>query len=122
METRRDRQVIRRRRRLRYRAKVAGTPARPRLCVYRSLNHIYAQVVDDTAGRVIAAASTLDAEVKSRIKNGGNIAAAKIVGEVIAARLTEKGVPTVTFDRGGYQYHGRIKAIADSARAKGLKF
>src|SRR5882724_10554842 len=102
METRRDRQVIRRRRRLRYRAKVAGTSARPRLCIYRSLNHIYAQVVDDTAGRVIAAA--------------------KIVGEVIAARLSEKGVPTVTFDRGGYQYHGRIKAIADSARAKGLKF
>jgi large subunit ribosomal protein L18 len=122
MESRADRETTRRKRRLRYRSAVAGTTARPRLCVHRSLKHIYVQAVDDAANRVVATASTLDAEVRSRVKTGGNIAAAKVVGEVIAQRLQEKGVPNVTFDRAGYQYHGRVKAIADAARAKGLKF
>jgi large subunit ribosomal protein L18 len=90
--------------------------------VYRSLKHIYVQVVDDEGRRVLASASTVDAEVKGRIKNGGNVAAAKLVGEAIAARLKEKGIPEVTFDRGGYLYHGRVKAIADAAREKGLRF
>jgi large subunit ribosomal protein L18 len=122
MESRPDREIIRRKRRLRYRSKVNGTPARPRLCVHRSLKHIYVQAVDDAGGKILASASTLDAEVRTRVKTGGNVAAAKVVGEVIAARLQEKGVPTVTFDRGGYQYHGRVKAVADAARSKGLKF
>ena len=122
MESRPDRDITRRRRLLRYRSKVAGTASRPRLCIHRTLKHIYAQAVDDAANRVLASASTLDAEVRTRAKGGGNIAAAKIVGEVIAGRLQEKGLPTVTFDRGGFQYHGRIKALADAARESGLKF
>jgi large subunit ribosomal protein L18 len=122
MEATIDRDTQRRKRRLRYRHLVAGTAARPRLCVFRSLNHIYVQAVDDAAGRTLASASTRDAEVRSRIKSGGNVAAAKVVGEVIAARLQEKGITSVTFDRGGYLYHGRVKAVADAARGKGLKF
>jgi len=122
MESRPDREASRLKRRRRYRALVSGTSERPRLCVHRSIKHIYVQAVDDASNRVLASASTLDGEVKARLKTGGNVAAAKIVGEVIAARLQEKGVPTVTFDRGGYLYHGRVKAVADAARAKGLKF
>jgi len=122
MESRPDKESQRQRRRRRYLDHVRGTAGRPRLCVFRSLKHLYVQAIDDGAGRVLASASTCDAEVRKQIKNGGNIAAAKIVGEVIAARLGEKGLPNVTFDRGGYLYHGRVKAIADAARAKGLKF
>jgi large subunit ribosomal protein L18 len=122
METRPDKDEQRRKRKLRYRDSVTGTADRPRLCVFRSLNHIYAQAVDDANGRTIAAASTRDPDVRTRIKTGGNVAAAKIVGETIAGRLKEKGVPTVTFDRGGYLYHGRVKALADGARHGGLKF
>jgi len=122
MESRTDRDSKRRTRRLRYRSKVDGTPERPRLCVTRSLNHIYVQVVDDTSGKTLASASTLDADVRSRVKNGGNVAAAKVVGQVIAARLKEKGIPSVKFDRGGYLYHGRVKAVAETAREQGLKF
>ena len=122
METRPDKNTLRLKRRLRYRDKIVGTAERPRLCVYRSLNHIYVQVVDDAARKTIASVSTRDAEVRARIKAGGNVAAAKIVGEVIARRLKEKGIPAVTFDRGGYLYHGRVKAVADAAREHGLKF
>src|SRR5690242_17623187 len=101
---------------------IAGTTERPRLCVHRSSRHIRAQVVDDLAGTTIAAASSLDKEVRSVIKGGGNIAASKVVGKIIAERARAKGVEKVVFDRGGYQYHGRVQALADSAREAGLKF
>jgi large subunit ribosomal protein L18 len=101
---------------------LAGTPERPRLCVHRSSRHIRAQVIDDQTGRTIVSASSLDAEVKSQIKGGGNIAASKVVGKMVAERAQAKGVDKVVFDRGGYQYHGRVKAVAEAAREAGLKF
>jgi large subunit ribosomal protein L18 len=102
----------------RIRRKLAGTPERPRLNVYRSLNHIYAQLIDDMSGQTLVSASS--AEQKG--STGGNLAAAREVGKRIAARAKEKGVTKVVFDRGGYLYHGRIKALADSAREAGLAF
>jgi large subunit ribosomal protein L18 len=90
--------------------------------VFRSDKHIYAQAIDDADGRTLAAASTLDADLKGTVKSGGNVAAAKAVGQAIAGKLKEKGIEDVVFDRGGYLYHGRIKALADAAREAGLKF
>jgi large subunit ribosomal protein L18 len=101
---------------------LAGTPERPRLCVHRSSKHIRAQVIDDQTGRTIVSASSLDAEVKAQIKGGGNIAASKVVGKVVAERAKSKGVDKVVFDRGGYQYHGRVQAVAEAAREAGLNF
>jgi large subunit ribosomal protein L18 len=101
---------------------LAGTAERPRLCVHRSSKHIRAQVVDDSANRTIVAASSLDGEVRKTIKGGGNIAAAKVVGKIIAERARAKGVEKVVYDRGGYQYHGRVRALAEAAREAGLKF
>ena len=98
----------------RIRRKVKGSPERPRLAVYRSLNHIYAQIIDDRAGRTMASASTAE--------NGGNVAAAKAIGALVARRALDQGITQVVFDRGGYLYHGRIKALADAAREAGLKF
>jgi large subunit ribosomal protein L18 len=95
-----------------------GTAVRPRLNVYRSLNHIYAQIIDDAKGETILSASTLSAKLKA----GGNVAAAKEVGKLVAERAIEKGIKKVVFDRGGYLYHGRIKALADAAREAGLEF
>src|SRR5688572_18320421 len=106
----------------RIRKKLAGTQARPRLCVFRSNKHIYAQIVDDAKGSTLTAASSLDAEAKKEIKSGSNIAAAKAVGKIVAKRAIEKGIENVLFDRGGYIYHGRVKALADAAREAGLKF
>ena len=106
----------------RIRKKVAGTPQRPRLAVFRSQSHIYAQVIDDDGGKTLAAASSLDKDLKTEHKRGANVAAAKAVGKLIAERAKEKGVDAVVFDRGGFQYHGRIKALADAAREGGLKF
>ena len=106
----------------RIRKNLSGTEARPRLCVFRSNKHIYAQVVDDAKGTTLTAASTLDAETKAGGKGGGNIAAAKHVGKVVAQRALAKGISAVLFDRGGYIYHGRVKALADAAREAGLKF
>ncbi len=106
----------------RIRKKIRGTPARPRLAVFRSQGHIYAQVIDDDAGRTLCAASSLDKDVRGASKSGGNVAAAKSVGSLIAARAKDKGIAAVVFDRGGFQYHGRIKALADAAREAGLKF
>ena len=106
----------------RIRKTLAGSPSRPRLCVFRSNKHIYAQVVDDAKGTTLTAASSLDAEMKQEVKNGSNIAAAKAVGKMVAKRAMEKGINAVLFDRGGYIYHGRIKALADAAREAGLKF
>jgi large subunit ribosomal protein L18 len=110
------------RRQRRVRGKVSGTDARPRLRVTRSSAHIYAQVIDDVAGVTIASASTLDAEVKAAVKLGSNVAAAKVVGEVVGKRALDKGVTAVVFDRGGRLYHGRVKALADGAREAGLTF
>ena len=113
---------IRRRLHQRIRKKLRGTPGRPRLAVFRSQGHIYAQVVDDDAGRTLAAASSLDKDVRGKAKRGAGVAAAKEVGALIAGRAKDKGIADVVFDRGGFQYHGRIKALADAAREAGLKF
>ena len=106
----------------RVRTRVVGTADRPRLSVYRSLDHIYAQVIDDRNGRTIASGSSLDKETKKNLKGGGNIASAKAVGKIIAERAKAAGVAKVVFDRGGYKYHGRVKALADAAREAGLQF
>ncbi len=103
----------------RIRRRISGTQERPRLAVFRSLKHISVQVIDDTAGRTLAAASS--AEKNSRV-NGGNINGAKEIGKLIAGRAKEKGIDKVVFDRGGYLYHGRVKALADAAREAGLEF
>lgn len=106
----------------RVRQRVVGTMERPRLCVYRSLGHIYAQVIDDHGGRTLASASSLDKQTRAQIKGGGNIAAAKIVGKTVAERSLAAGIQKVVFDRGGYMYHGRVEALANAAREAGLKF
>jgi large subunit ribosomal protein L18 len=112
----------RRRVHVRVRTRVIGTPERPRLCVYRSLEHIYAQVIDDYNRRTVVSASSVDKEVKKNLKGGGNVASAKAVGKFIADRAKAAGVVKVVFDRGGYKYHGRVKALADAAREAGLQF
>lgn len=117
-----SREAHRQRIHLRMRKKVAGTSERPRLCVHRTTRHIRAQVIDDLTGRTIVAASSLDKDVRDVIKGGGNVAASKVVGKIIAERAKAKGVEKVVFDRGGYQYHGRVQALADSAREAGLQF
>ncbi len=106
----------------RVRTKVSGTAERPRLSVYRSVGHIYAQVIDDGSSRTLVSASSIDKEVKKGLKGGGNIASAKAVGKIIAERAKAAGVAKVVFDRGGYKYHGRVKALADAAREAGLQF
>jgi large subunit ribosomal protein L18 len=110
----------------RIRRKLYGTPERPRLSVYRSLNHIYAQLIDDRDGKTVAAANSREGSGKpaagTKKKTGGNVAVAKDVGKILAQRAKEKGVSKVVFDRGGYLYHGRVKALADAAREAGLKF
>jgi large subunit ribosomal protein L18 len=104
---------------IRIRRKVKGTTERPRLAVFRSVAHIYAQLIDDSQGRTIVSASSVEKAAKT---NGGNVAAAKTIGKTIAERAKEKGIKRVVFDRGGYQYHGRVKALADAAREAGLEF
>lgn len=117
-----SREAHRERIHVRMRKRIAGTAERPRLCVNRSTRHIRAQVIDDTTGRTIASASSLDKDVRATIRGGGNIEASKVVGKVIADRARAKGVENVVFDRGGYQYHGRVQALAEAAREAGLKF
>jgi large subunit ribosomal protein L18 len=112
----------RKKRHMRIRNKVVGTSDRPRMSVYRSLKHIYVQFIDDLSGNTLVSASTLDPAVRENIEVSSNKAAARLVGEVAAQRALEKGIDTVVFDRGGYKYHGRIKALADAARENGLKF
>jgi large subunit ribosomal protein L18 len=114
--------AARRRRHLRIRRKVAGTPGVPRLCVYRSSKHIYAQVIDDTEGNVLAAISSLSPDARSSGASGNTVASARIVGEVLAEKAKTLGIEKIVFDRGGYLYHGRVKALAEGARDKGLKF
>jgi len=106
----------------RVRMKIAGTAARPRLCVFRSLQHIYAQVIDDDSRCTLVAASTLDSEIKAQLKDKGKTAHADLVGAALAKRSLQKGIKQVVFDRGGYQYHGRVKALAEAARQAGLEF
>ena len=106
----------------RVRQKVSGTPERPRLAVYRSLNHIYAQVIDDGTGKTLVSASSIDKETRNQTKGGGNVATAKLIGKVIAERAKAAGISQVVFDRGGYKYHGRVEALANAAREAGLKF
>ncbi len=101
---------------------MAGTAGRPRLCVFRSLNHIYAQVIDDSKGHTLAASSTLNAEIKSKADGKAKTDKAKLVGKLIAKQALSKGVKEVVFDRGGHKYHGRVKALAEAARQGGLKF
>lgn len=110
------------RRRKRIRSRIQGTPERPRLNVFKSLKHVYAQAVVDTTGKTLVSASTLSPELRGTLKYAGNVEAAKKVGELIAKKCLEKGIPKVVFDRSGYLYHGRIKALADAARASGLIF
>jgi len=117
-----DRKKIRQKKHLRIRKRISGTPECPRLAVFRSLNHIYAQVIDDTKGVTLVSASTLDSSLKGQLERGSNIEAAKKVGELIGKRAIEKGIRTVVFDRSGYIYHGRIKAVAEGAREAGLEF
>jgi large subunit ribosomal protein L18 len=114
-----DKKEIRTRVHKRIRRKLAGTAERPRLAIFRSVAHIYAQVIDDSKGVTLVSASSVD---KGGRTNGGNVAAAKAIGKLVAERAKEKGVARVVFDRGGYPYHGRIKALADAARAAGLEF
>lgn len=114
--------VKRQKRHLRIRKTVNGTPERPRLNVYRSLNHIYAQIIDDKAGRTLVSASTLDKELKGKLGETGNKEAAKAVGKLVAEKALAKGIEEVIFDRGGYIYHGRVKELAEGAREGGLKF
>jgi large subunit ribosomal protein L18 len=106
----------------RVRSKISGTADRPRLNVYRSLNNIYAQVIDDTTGNTLVSASTLDEEIKATVKSTGNKEAAKAVGALVAKRAIEKNIKNVVFDRGGYIYHGRVKELAEAAREAGLEF
>jgi len=123
--TRTDREkILRARRHARVRRKVSGTPERPRLAVSRSLRHISAQVIDDSSGRTLAAASTTERELRDVLGTGGggNVGAAEAVGRLVAARAKAAGVAKVVFDRGGFKYHGRVAALADAARSEGLEF
>lgn len=122
MYTRPDRNVLRQRRHLRARRRLAGLVSRPRLSVFRSLKQIYAQVIDDESGRTLASASTLDVEIRQRVAGKKKTEAAAAVGEMLAQRAKAKGITSVVFDRGGYLYHGRVRALADAARAGGLEF
>ena len=114
-----EKKEIRNRIHRRIRRKLSGSEQRPRLAVFRSVAHIYAQVIDDVKGVTLVSASSVDKGAKT---NGGNVAAAKTIGKLVAERAKEKGIKSVVFDRGGYQYHGRIKALADAAREAGLEF
>lgn len=111
---------VRKRKHARVRKKISGTTETPRLCVFRSAKQIYAQIIDDSTSQTLAAASSLEKELA--LDNGGNVEAAKAVGELIAKRALEKNIEAVVFDRGGYLYHGRVAALAESAREAGLKF
>ena len=117
-----DKNANRLQRHKRVRRKITGTTQRTRLCVFRSSNNIYAQIIDDANRVTLTAASSLDAEVKGAVNHGGNKEAAKMVGEMIAKRAIEKGITEVVFDRGGYLYHGRVQVLAEAAREAGLKF
>lgn len=117
-----DRKEIRHKKHLRVRKKVTGTAERPRLAVCRSLNHIYAQIINDETGTTLVAASTVEPAIRSQVTYGGNCEAARVVGKAVAEKAKAAGITKVVFDRGGYLYHGRVKALADAAREAGLEF
>ncbi|HOW35965.1 MAG TPA: 50S ribosomal protein L18 [Candidatus Omnitrophota bacterium] len=106
----------------RLRKKIIGTLDQPRLCVHRSIKNLHAQIIDDVAQKVLFGISTLDKQVRAKIKSGGNVGAATVLGEALAVKAKEKGIKKVCFDRGGYLYHGRVKAFAEAARKGGLEF
>ena len=116
------RKALRVKRKKRIRKKLAGTPDRPRLCVFRSTKHIYAQIIDDTRGMTLASASTMEPEVRNGQKFESKVAAANFIGKQIGERASEKGIKMVVFDRGGFMYHGRVKAVSEGAREAGLDF
>jgi large subunit ribosomal protein L18 len=122
MNITKDREIKRVGRHKRIRKKIAGTSDQPRLCVHRSLTNFYAQIVDDSIGKVLLGMSTRNKGISSKIKSKGNIAAASVLGEAFAAEAKKKGIKKVSFDRGGYLYHGRVKAFADGARKGGMEF
>ena len=122
MVSKESRQEVRAKKHRRMRNRLSGTAQRPRLAVFRSNNHMYAQIIDDTVGNTLVAASTLEKEVKEQLEKTNNVDAAAYLGTVIAKRAIEKGINTVVFDRGGFIYHGKIKALADAAREAGLDF
>ena len=122
MVSKESRQVIREKKHRRMRNRFTGTTERPRLCVFRSNNHMYAQIIDDTVGKTLVAASTLEKEVKDQVKNTDDVEAAAYVGTVIGKRAVEKGIKAVVFDRGGFIYQGKVAALADAAREAGLEF
>ena len=117
-----SRQKVREKKHLRIRNRFSGTPERPRLAVFRSNNHMYAQIIDDTVGNTLVSASTLEKEVKAELEKTNNVDAAAYVGTVIAKRAIEKGIKEVVFDRGGFIYHGKVAALAEAAREAGLEF
>ncbi|MFA4909574.1 MAG: 50S ribosomal protein L18 [Desulfobacteria bacterium] len=122
MALRKLKELSRLRRKKRIKKKIRGTSEKPRLCVFRSAKHIYAQIIDDTTGKTLASASTLSKEIRDGLKNSGNIEAAKKVGELIAKNSLDRDIKKVVFDRNGYLYHGKVKALAVLAREKGLEF
>ncbi len=122
MVSKESRQKVRVKKHMRIRNRFSGTAERPRLAVFRSNNHMYAQIIDDTVGNTLAAASTVEKEIKAELEKTNNVDAAAYLGTVIAKRALEKGIDTVVFDRGGFIYQGKIAALADAAREAGLKF
>ena len=120
MRKKRENPRIKRHRRIR--KKIAGTSTRPRLCVFRSLKHIYAQIIDDERGHTLVGVSSLSPEIRSAIPNGGNVAAAKEVGKLLAQKALEKNITEVVFDRAGYKFHGRVAALANAVREQGIRF
>ena len=122
MVNKKSRQSVRIKKHKRIRNRFSGTGERPRLAVFRSNNHMYAQIIDDTVGNTLTSASTLEKELQSELEKTNNVDAAAYIGKVIAKRALEKGITTVVFDRGGYLYHGKVKALADAAREAGLQF
>lgn len=122
MDKAKQKRLARERRHARVRRRVQGTPELPRLCVYRSLKHIYAQVIDDTRAHTLVSASTVDAEVQADLSGKDKIAQAAVVGKVLAERAQAQGIKSVVFDRGGFKYHGRVKSLAEAAREGGLRF
>ena len=122
MVSKKSRQEVRAKKHMKIRNRFSGTAERPRLAVFRSNNHMYAQIIDDTVGNTLVSASTLQKEVKAELEKTNNVDAAAYLGTVIAKKAIEKGINTVVFDRGGFVYHGKIKALADAAREAGLNF
>ena len=122
MVSKESRQLVRAKKHMKIRNRFSGTAERPRLAVFRSNNHMYAQIIDDTVGNTLVAASTLEKDVKTELKKTNDVEAAAYLGTVVAKRALEKGIKTVVFDRGGFIYQGKIKALADAAREAGLNF